>query len=74
MSKPTAYEFSCGAVQSFNQGNLSVKIWREHNQYHVRAHEFDGAGRLEWKVYRTLGDARRMFSFLVRHLTSEVAQ
>lgn len=72
--KPTAYEFACGALQSYNQGDLSIKIWCEHGVYHVRAHEYNGAGRKDWQVYRTLGDARCHFRFLIRHLTSEVTQ
>ena len=71
MHKPSAYEFACGGIQSFNAGNLRVTIWREHGVYHVRAHEFDGRGRIDWKAFPTLARARKYFGFLIRHLTSE---
>lgn len=74
MSNLSAYELSCGALQTYNQGDLRITLWREHNVYHVRAHEFNGAGRKDWQVYRTLTAARKHFGFLIRHLTSEVTQ
>ena len=72
MSNLSAYALSCGYLQSYSQANLRVTLWREHGVYHVRAHEFDGAGRLDWQAFRTLHKARKHFGFLIRHLTNEV--
>lgn len=62
----SAYNLACGYVQRFEQGNFSVSLWREHNAYHVRAHEFNGRGRIAWEVFRTLTLARKSFAAMKR--------
>lgn len=57
---------ACGAVQYFELrkpcGELTkVTLWKEHSVYHVRAHIFDGLGRLFWDSFPTLTEARARF-------------
>ena len=61
-------EYVSPLLMTFDQSGLTVRLWREHHQFHVCAHN---GHLLSWKTYRTLNDARRMFRFLVGHLTSE---
>jgi hypothetical protein len=58
----TAYQLQCGYIDKIERGKLSVTLWREHSVYHVRAHEFDGRGRLAWKVFIRLKEARKAFT------------
>lgn len=62
----TAYQFACGYVDRVERGKVWVTLWKEHGVYHVRAHEFDGRGRLAWKVFQTLTAARRYHRRMVR--------
>ena len=72
----TAYALGCGYVEQFNMTrhsvNLSVSLWHEHDCYHVRAHEFDGRGRLEWQAFGgRLGEARKAFKRMCKQYTIE---
>lgn len=62
MPNVSAYNLQCGYVQRVERGNVRVTLWKEHNTYHVRTHEFDGRGRLAWEVFRTLTPARKEFT------------
>jgi hypothetical protein len=62
----SAYNLACGYVQRFEQGSFRVSLWKEHGVYHVRAHEFDGRGRIAWDVFETLTDARKSFQSMKR--------
>ena len=69
MNTLSAYELACGYVERFEHDNLWVTLWREHGVYHVRAHEFNGRGRLAWSVFSTLTAARRYHRRMVKMLT-----
>ena len=62
----SAYNLACGYVQRFERGNFTVSLWKEHGVYHVRAHEFDGRGRIAWEVFSTLKPARKAFQSMKR--------
>lgn len=59
----TPYAFACGYIQraSATKGgkDCRVDLWHEGACYHVRAHEFDGAGRLCWECFDSLTEARK---------------
>jgi hypothetical protein len=62
----SAYNLACGYVQRFENGNFRVSLWKEHNAYHVRSHEFNGRGRIAWEVFSSLAQARKSFISLKR--------
>ena len=66
LKRLTAYEFACGFVERIEKNNTRITTWKEHGVYHVRAHEFEGRGRLEWNSFRTLQEARKDFARLRR--------
>ena len=55
------YALACGYVEQRIIGKLHVDLWREHGVYHVRAHEFDGRGRIAWESFSVLQEARKAF-------------
>ena len=61
----SAYDLSLGCVQIRERGPVRVSLWREHGVYQIRAHEFDGRGRLAWTTARSLREANRTFASMV---------
>lgn len=65
----TDYALSCGYREhaqamgaNIRKPYIQVVLWKEHECYHVRAHEHNGGrGRLSWDTFDKLGDARRAF-------------
>ena len=51
---------------------IEVTFWMESEHYHIRAHEFNGRGRLFWDVYDSgdLTKARACFRRKARELTA----
>lgn len=53
----TGYALACGYIErktyySRNgEAYTQVSLWREGNVYHVRAHEFNGQGRISWDSF-----------------------
>lgn len=80
----TAYALGCGSVMQVKIGLkpaasshclpycTQVRLWREHCIYHVRAHEFNGRGRLFWDSFHTLKEARKRFSAAVAEYRKQV--
>lgn len=62
----TAYELACGSVQSSNKNGITVKLWKEHNVYHVRAHDLNEHLRLEWSSFKNLTLAQKEFRNLTK--------
>lgn len=60
----TAYAFACGYIERKETENLRLDLWHEGACYHVKAHEFNGRGRLTWESFDGLAAARRHFAFL----------
>ena len=46
---------------------IHIKLWMESEHFHIRAHEFDGRGRLMWDVFEMgeLGKARTAYRAVV---------
>lgn len=64
MSKLTAYQLACGAVQRVKRGADYVDMYREHNMYHVRRFSDSVGGRRVqefWGCFERVVDARRAF-------------
>jgi hypothetical protein len=55
------YGFACGHIQRKEENNIRLDLWKE-GVWHVRAHEFDGRGRLFWESFDTLTQARKFFA------------
>jgi len=64
----TAYALACGHVERKEENNIRLTLWHEHGCYHVRAHEFDGRGRLFWQSFDKLIDARSQFDTQLKQL------
>lgn len=58
---------------SYNSARIytEVVIWKEHGTYHVRAHQFNGEGRLWWEVYRTITKVREAARRIVKKVRSQ---
>lgn len=80
----SAYYLACGYIEQTQVPSRQVKgatiqvtLWREHSCYHVRAHEFEGAGRLQWQSFHTLYEARKSYRSMIngykgeRHMTKK---
>jgi hypothetical protein len=67
----TAYELSCGYIQTHTDSKKRVTLHREHTVYHVRAFDSEGT-RTAWDSYRTLTNARSKVIFL--HLGTFLVQ
>jgi hypothetical protein len=58
MKRLTAYQLACGAADGTKLGNgISVTLWKEHNVYHVRAHDHEHHKRLWWHCFDTAAEA-----------------
>lgn len=69
----TEYALRCGYVQVIDAHNatgenISLKMWHEGACFHVRAHNYDNGGRIEWVSERLLSDARYHFDRLAKSL------
>lgn len=40
---------------------IGTVLWREHEVYHIRSHEYNGAGRLAWHRARTYSLAQAVY-------------
>jgi hypothetical protein len=58
----TAYQLACGAYDQKDYGKVRIRLWMEHNRYHVRAHNSD-TGRVFWEVFDTLKAAREYYHY-----------
>jgi hypothetical protein len=58
----TAYAFACGYVQSKSWARISVRLWREHGAYHVRANDTETRARIFWDSFATLTQARKCYA------------
>ena len=60
----TSYALACGYVKEWHlvkeSTKIQVKLWQEHNIYHVRSHNF-ATTRIKWESFHTLSEARREF-------------
>lgn len=75
MTRYTAYQLACGAVQIFEgqcAGSFKVELYMEHGVYHVRSfHEvLDPLGpstiKRHWSSFHTVKEAQKLFSELKR--------
>ena len=66
----TAYALACGYLEQKGEvggssasgfTGIQTTMWREHDCYHVRKHDFTNGKRIFWYVTPKLGDARRVF-------------
>jgi hypothetical protein len=72
----TAYEFACGYVQEIdtNKGEMKgtrLQLWKEHNCFHVRAHNHDTNERIFWDSFNTLTEANKRFYKAAKELNLE---
>ena len=71
----TAYSLMCGYIQRVESNitgeEIRIDLWMEHSCYHVRAHNFDSIGRIEWVSENNLTDARSQYNRLVKDLFGE---
>ena len=68
----SVYALSCGYVQEIDTKitgkNIRIQLLMEHGAFHVKAHDFDDVGRIEWVVESQIGDARTQWQALVKQL------
>lgn len=64
----TRYAFACGYVEQHDnkETNSRVVLWFECGAYHVRSHQFQGAGRLAWETFHTVKEARMFYKEQVK--------
>lgn len=72
----SVYALACGYIQEIDTkitgNNIRVQLLMEHGAFHVKAHDFDDVGRIEWVVEDQIGDARTQWTALVNQLFGEV--
>lgn len=74
--KTIGYDLMCGAVQRCMMKQLAhheplhIDLWLEHGCYHVRAHDHELHGRIDWSTYDNLTGARYKFAELKRNIKS----
>lgn len=61
--KLTPYGLSCGYVELFEIGGVTIRLWLEHGTYHVRGHNHTTGQRLYWEAFpgNNLTEARRFY-------------
>lgn len=64
------YAFVCGYLQQIELDNTRLTLWHEGACYHVRAHEFEGRGRLFWNSFESLTEARKCYRKAKRSITT----
>ena len=69
----TEYALRCGYVQTIEAHNaagenVSLELWHEGACFHVRAHNYDNGGRIEWVSEGLLSDARYHFDRLAKSI------
>lgn len=68
----SVYALACGYVQEIDTKitgkNIRVQLLMEHGAFHVKAHDFDDVGRIEWVVEDQIGDARTQWAALVKQI------
>ena len=64
----SAYSFACGYVEVDFIAEVRLSMWKEHNTYHVRAHDNKAGQRLFWDVFDTIGPARKRYRQALREL------
>ena len=59
----TVYALACGYIEQHDikENDCRVTLWGECGQYHVRAHQFNGGGRLAWESFHSIKDAREFY-------------
>ncbi|HBO9091777.1 TPA: hypothetical protein NH971_000923 [Pseudomonas aeruginosa] len=61
----TRYAFTCGYIQrvEVKRGSTETRVdlWHEGACFHVRAHVFNGAGRLFWESFHSITEAREFW-------------
>lgn len=64
----TRYAFACGYVEQHDnkETNSRVTLWLDCGAYHVRSHQFNGAGRLAWETFPTVKEARKFYKEQVK--------
>lgn len=64
----TVYALSCGYIEQVDKesNQTRVVLWKECGGYHVRVHQFNGAGRIAWETFITLKEARKYFKEQVK--------
>ena len=64
----TRYAFACGYVEQHDnkETNSRVTLWLDCGSYHVRSHQFNGAGRLAWETFHTVKEARMFYKEQVK--------
>jgi hypothetical protein len=78
--KETNYNLACGYLQrctmkqSANHEPLHIELWLEHGCYHVRAHDLELHGRIDWSTYDNLTCARYKFAELKRNIKSAMSK
>ena len=64
------YSFACGYVQHHWVGTIHLVMWKEHNTYHVRAHDHDKSnGGIFWDVFDSVGPARKRYRQALNNLS-----
>lgn len=59
----TRYAFACGYVEQHDnkESNCRTVLWLDCGVYHVRSHQFNGAGRIAWETFYTVKEARKAY-------------
>ena len=78
--KVTGYYLNCGYVQrctmrqNEDHDPLHIELWIEHGAFHVRAHDHELHGRINWSTYDNLTAARYKFAELKRDIKSAMTK
>lgn len=76
LSGLTQYALACGYVQRIESDitgeNISLELWMENGCYHVRAHNYDSIGRIEWVSENSISDARTQYKRLYKEIWGSV--
>jgi hypothetical protein len=66
----TAYGLSCGYIQTHTTHGITVTLWKESQCYHVRTHDHNHGGRIDWQTYDSdLTAARKGYRQQIKNLS-----
>lgn len=55
------YALSCGYIEKHDNNGIVTKLFKEHDVYHVRQHDFNNHNRIFWDSFDILTNARNRY-------------
>ncbi len=64
----SSYGLACGYVERYEKNNVRLTLWKEHNAYHVRKHNFNDGTRIFWDTFNTLTEAKGLYKLAKKEM------